>query len=95
LNQKVLNLSGGNKQKVSLAKWLASDNKILLFDEPTKGIDVDAKASVHRFISEPASRDFGILMISFLLCIDVKKIIYCYLVSYYKNNEWSDSKWEF
>jgi rhamnose transport system ATP-binding protein len=64
LDQKVLYLSGGNKQKVSLAKWLASDAKILLFDEPTKGIDVGAKAAVHKFISELASKGFAILMIS-------------------------------
>ncbi len=64
LDQKVMNLSGGNKQKVSLAKWLASKSKILLFDEPTKGIDVGAKAAVHKFISELASKGFAILMIS-------------------------------
>ena len=50
--------------KFSLAKWLASEAKILIFDEPTKGIDVGAKASVHKFISELASKGFGILMIS-------------------------------
>ena len=64
LNQKVLNLSGGNKQKVALAKWLASESKILLFDEPTKGIDVGTKAAVHKFISELAAKGYGILMIS-------------------------------
>jgi rhamnose transport system ATP-binding protein len=64
LEQNVLNLSGGNKQKVSLAKWLATKSKILLFDEPTKGIDVGAKATIHKFISELASKGFGILMIS-------------------------------
>ncbi len=62
--QKVISLSGGNKQKVSLAKWLASRARIILFDEPTKGIDVGAKAAVHRFISELAARGYGILMIS-------------------------------
>ncbi|GAK49737.1 ribose transport ATP-binding protein RbsA [Candidatus Moduliflexus flocculans] len=64
LTQKVLGLSGGNKQKVSLAKWLASKSKILMFDEPTKGIDVGAKASVHRFISELAAKGFAVIMIS-------------------------------
>jgi rhamnose transport system ATP-binding protein len=64
LDQKVLNLSGGNKQKVALAKWLASESKILLFDEPTKGIDVGTKAAVHKFISELAAKGYAILMIS-------------------------------
>ena len=64
IDQKVMNLSGGNKQKVSLAKWLATKTKIFIFDEPTKGIDVGAKASVHKFISELAVKGNGILMIS-------------------------------
>jgi rhamnose transport system ATP-binding protein len=64
LSQKVLGLSGGNKQKVSLAKWLASQSKIILFDEPTKGIDVGTKAAVHKFISELAAKGYAIVMIS-------------------------------
>ncbi|GAK58212.1 ribose transport ATP-binding protein RbsA [Candidatus Vecturithrix granuli] len=64
LHQHVIGLSGGNKQKVSLAKWLASQAKILLFDEPTKGIDIGAKSSVHRFISELAAKGYAIVMIS-------------------------------
>jgi rhamnose transport system ATP-binding protein len=62
--QKVISLSGGNKQKVSLAKWLASKARIILFDEPTKGIDVGAKAAVHKFISELAENGYAVLMIS-------------------------------
>jgi rhamnose transport system ATP-binding protein len=64
LEQKVVALSGGNKQKVSLAKWLASQCRLLILDEPTKGIDVGAKAAVHGFISELASKGCGIVMIS-------------------------------
>lgn len=64
LTQKVKGLSGGNKQKVSLAKWLASQAKILIFDEPTKGIDVGTKAAVHKFISELAAKGYAIIMIS-------------------------------
>lgn len=64
LDQHVIGLSGGNKQKVSLAKWLASASKIILFDEPTKGIDVGAKAAVHKFISELAAQKYAIVMIS-------------------------------
>ncbi len=47
-----MNLSGGNQQKVVIAKWLAKNCKILLFDEPTRGIDVAAKAQIWRLISE-------------------------------------------
>jgi rhamnose transport system ATP-binding protein len=64
LDQKVGGLSGGNKQKVSLAKWLASHCRVLILDEPTKGIDVAAKAAVHQLISELAERGYAIIMIS-------------------------------
>ena len=47
-----MNLSGGNQQKVVIAKWLAKECKILLFDEPTRGIDVAAKAQIWKLISE-------------------------------------------
>jgi ribose transport system ATP-binding protein len=57
-------LSGGNQQKVVLAKWLATDAKLLIFDEPTRGIDVGAKASIHQLMRDLASRGVGILMIS-------------------------------
>ncbi len=58
------NLSGGNQQKVVLAKWLATKPSILILDEPTKGIDVGTKAAVHAFISDLASKGLSILMIS-------------------------------
>ena len=57
-------LSGGNQQKVVLAKWLASQPKILILDEPTRGIDVGAKAEVHALMSELARQGIAILMIS-------------------------------
>jgi rhamnose transport system ATP-binding protein len=57
-------LSGGNQQKVVLAKWLATKPSILILDEPTKGIDVGTKAAVHAFISELASKGLSIIMIS-------------------------------
>ena len=57
-------LSGGNQQKVVLAKWLATDPDILILDEPTKGIDVATKAAVHEFISEMASRGLAVIMVS-------------------------------
>jgi rhamnose transport system ATP-binding protein len=57
-------LSGGNQQKVVLAKWLATEPRVLIVDEPTRGIDVGTKAEVHRLISELAGRGIAVLMIS-------------------------------
>jgi ribose transport system ATP-binding protein len=57
LGQNTEELSGGNQQKVSLAKWLAADCEILLIDEPTVGVDVGAKATIHKLIWELAKRD--------------------------------------
>jgi len=60
----VATLSGGNQQKVVLAKWLATEPKLLIVDEPTRGIDVGTKAEVHRLLSDLAGRGIAILMIS-------------------------------
>jgi rhamnose transport system ATP-binding protein len=57
-------LSGGNQQKVVLAKWLATEPRLLILDEPTRGIDVGTKAEVHRLMGELASRGLAVLMIS-------------------------------
>ena len=57
-------LSGGNQQKVVLAKWLATEPKLLIVDEPTRGIDVGTKAEVHRLMSELAGQGLAVLMIS-------------------------------
>ena len=57
-------LSGGNRQKVAFAKWLATKPRVLLLDEPTHGIDVGSKAQVHRIIAELADSGLAILMIS-------------------------------
>jgi rhamnose transport system ATP-binding protein len=62
--QKACELSGGNQQKVVLAKWLASRPRILILDEPTRGIDVGTKAAVHELMSTLASQGLAILMIS-------------------------------
>ena len=64
MEQKVINLSGGNQQKVVLAKWLALNPRILIVDEPTRGIDVGAKAEVHALLSRLAGQGVAILMIS-------------------------------
>jgi ABC-type sugar transport system ATPase subunit len=64
IEQKVLNLSGGNQQKVVIAKWLALRPKILIMDEPTRGIDIGAKAEVHSLMHQLAADGVAILMIS-------------------------------
>jgi ribose transport system ATP-binding protein len=64
LAQKTMYLSGGNQQKTVLAKWLASDPKILIMDEPTRGIDVGAKAEVYALMDQLAGAGIGIIMIS-------------------------------
>ncbi|MBN1535417.1 MAG: sugar ABC transporter ATP-binding protein [Anaerolineales bacterium] len=64
LEQRVLNLSGGNQQKVVLAKWLASNPKVLILDEPTRGIDVGAKAEVYEIMNELVQQGIGVIMIS-------------------------------
>jgi rhamnose transport system ATP-binding protein len=60
----VSTLSGGNQQKIFLAKWLATEPKLLIVDEPTRGIDVGTKAEVHKLLSDLAQKGLGILMIS-------------------------------
>lgn len=64
LNDPVATLSGGNQQKIVLAKWLATNPTVLIVDEPTRGIDVGTKAEVHRLISELASEGMAVLMVS-------------------------------
>ncbi len=64
LETRVGNLSGGNQQKVALARWLAAKPALLILDEPTQGVDVGAKAEIHRLMSELAGRGLAILMIS-------------------------------
>jgi ribose transport system ATP-binding protein len=60
----VVALSGGNQQKVILAKWLCTNSRFIIFDEPTRGIDVGAKEEIHNMINVLASQGVGILMIS-------------------------------
>lgn len=62
--QKVKFLSGGNQQKIVVSKWLATDSRILIFDEPTRGIDVGTKQEIYRLMNELAEQGMAILMIS-------------------------------
>lgn len=62
--QRVKNLSGGNQQKIVLAKWLATDPDVIIFDEPTRGIDVGAKQEIYSIMNDLASQGRVILMIS-------------------------------
>ncbi len=64
LDREVQFLSGGNQQKVVLAKWLASGSRVLIFDEPTRGIDVGAKAGIHDLMRDLARQGAAILMVS-------------------------------
>ncbi len=60
----MIHLSGGNQQKVVLAKWMMTDLKVMFFDEPTRGIDVGAKTEIYRLISDMANQGIGIIMVS-------------------------------
>lgn len=64
LDQPVGTLSGGNQQKVVIAKWLATKPKVIILDEPTKGIDIGSKAAVHAFMSELAGQGLSVIMVS-------------------------------
>jgi ribose transport system ATP-binding protein len=64
LQQKVRNLSGGNQQKVIIGKWLTADTSILIFDEPTRGIDVGAKSEIYHLLNNLAQQGKSIIMIS-------------------------------
>jgi rhamnose transport system ATP-binding protein len=64
LNQDVGTLSGGNQQKVVIGKWLATSPKVIILDEPTKGIDIGSKAAVHEFMAELVAEGLSVIMVS-------------------------------
>jgi inositol transport system ATP-binding protein len=64
MQERVENLSGGNQQKVLIGRWLLTNPKILILDEPTRGIDVGAKAEIHRLVSQLAGQGVAVVMIS-------------------------------
>jgi ribose transport system ATP-binding protein len=63
-NIRVRNLSGGNQQKVAIAKWMYEKHSVIIFDEPTRGVDVGAKAEIYKLMNEIASQGVAIIMIS-------------------------------
>ncbi|MGH0052264.1 MAG: ATP-binding cassette domain-containing protein, partial [Sphaerochaetaceae bacterium] len=64
VNTAVINLSGGNQQKVVIGKWLTRDLKVLILDEPSRGVDVGARSEIHKRIKELANEGKGIIVIS-------------------------------
>jgi ribose transport system ATP-binding protein len=64
LGQQVRTLSGGNQQKIVIGKWLLADTKVLILDEPTRGIDVGAKVEIYQLINELTAAGHAVLMIS-------------------------------
>ena len=70
-------LSGGNQQKVVLAKWLATEPRVLIMDEPTRGIDVGSKSEVHGIMNDLARQGISIIMIS----SDMPEVLECYHIT--------------
>src|SRR6185295_12659906 len=64
IDSPIYGLSGGNQQKIALAKWLARECSILIVDEPTRGVDVGAKAEIHHLLDELACQGLALLVIS-------------------------------
>ena len=62
--QKVKNLSGGNQQKIVIGKWLLNNPKIVIFDEPTRGIDVNAKIEIYKIINQLKKDGIGVIVVS-------------------------------
>jgi ABC-type sugar transport system ATPase subunit len=75
----VASLSGGNQQKVVMAKWLARTLKVLIVDEPTRGVDVGAKAAIHELIDKLAKQGLAVLLISSelpeVLCLSTRVLV--------------------
>ena len=64
LGDPVQSLSGGNQQKVVLAKWMNTDPQVLILDEPTKGVDVGSKSAVHTIVADLAAKGMAVIMVS-------------------------------
>ncbi len=74
-------LSGGNQQKLLIARWMAESTRVLLLDEPTRGIDVGTKAEVYKLVREAAARGLGVLLVSSempeLLALSDRVLVMC------------------
>jgi len=64
LSQHAATLSGGNQQKIVIAKWLATRPRVIILDEPTKGIDIGSKAAVHEFMGDLVGQGLSVIMVS-------------------------------
>ena len=98
VNQPVIKLSGGNQQKVVLSKWLVTDPKIMLLDEPTRGIDVNAKNEIYKLIDELAGQGMAIVVVSSelpeIMAISDRIITMCEgrLTELFERSEFSEEK---
>jgi ribose transport system ATP-binding protein len=98
IEQPVEQLSGGNQQKVVIGRWLLQDPEVVLFDEPTRGIDVAAKFAVYGLIDELAGRGKGIVIVSseveelMLICDRIAVISAGRLVETFRRGEWTEAK---
>lgn len=96
LEQPVEQLSGGNQQKVVIGRWLMHEPEVLLFDEPTRGIDVAAKFAVYRLIDDLAVRGRGVVVVSseveelMLVCDRIAVISAGRLVETFQRGEWTE-----
>ena len=92
------NLSGGNQQKIVLAKWLATKPKVLMLDEPTRGIDINAKNEIYKLIVKLAGEGLGIIMVSSempeILAVSNRVLVMCEgsLTAAYSIGEATESK---
>nr|WP_303652565.1 sugar ABC transporter ATP-binding protein [Paludisphaera mucosa] len=96
--QPVEQLSGGNQQKVVVGRWLLREPRVMLFDEPTRGIDVAAKFAIYRLIDETAARGAGVVVVSseveelMLICDRIAVISAGRLVATFARGGWSEEK---
>lgn len=98
IEQPVEQLSGGNQQKALIARWLMSDAKVYLFDEPTRGVDVSAKATIYRLLHELVSRRKSVVVVSsdllelMSLCDRIAVMARGKLVSSFERGDWSQER---
>ena len=84
INQNITELSGGNQQKVILGKWMAAESSLIIFDEPTKGIDVGSKSEIYTLMRKLSDEGKGVLMVSSEL---PELLAVCDKIAVFKNGE--------